>query len=120
MAGLSGTVTSIVVSMLRSTTEGVNVRVGAMEYADSSLRVAGIRTIVALNASVEISEKTGLRHGSEQLTKLLRPCDGVAFLPIRIGKFGLTDPRPARKPAPIPATRLFGSALGLFSDPRRR
>jgi hypothetical protein len=59
MAGLSGALTSIVVSMLTSTTDGVNVRIAAMETADSSLNAPGIRTIVALNASVEISEKTG-------------------------------------------------------------
>jgi len=59
MAGLSGALTSIVVSMLTSTTDGVNVRIGAMEQADSSLQAVGIRTTVALNASVEISEKTG-------------------------------------------------------------
>jgi hypothetical protein len=59
MAGLSGTLTSIVVSMLTSTTDGVNVRIGALEKADSSLQAPGIRTIVALNANAEISEKTG-------------------------------------------------------------
>ncbi len=62
MAGLSGTLTSIVVSMLTSTMSGVNARVGAMENADLSLDAPGIRTISALNASVEISEKTGYVH----------------------------------------------------------
>src|SRR5580692_463064 len=59
MAGLSGSLTVTVVSMLTSTTGGVNVRVGAIEKGDASLKAPGIRTIVALNASVEISEKTG-------------------------------------------------------------
>ncbi len=62
MAGLTGTLTSIVVSMLTSTSGGVNVRIGAMDEVDSSLQAAGLRTIVALNASVEISEKTGYVH----------------------------------------------------------
>jgi hypothetical protein len=59
MAGTTGTLTSAVVSMLCSTTNGVNVRVGAIDQADASLSAAGVRSIVALNASVEISEKTG-------------------------------------------------------------
>lgn len=59
MAGLGGTLTATVLSMLQSTTAGVNVRVGALEQADSSIQVPGIRTITALNASVDISEKTG-------------------------------------------------------------
>jgi hypothetical protein len=45
--------------MLQSTTNGVNVRIGAIEAADSSLKDAGVRSIVALNANVEVSEKTG-------------------------------------------------------------
>jgi hypothetical protein len=59
MAGLSGTLAATVVSMLTSTTNGVNVRVGAIESGDSSLTATGIETIVALNASVEVSDKTG-------------------------------------------------------------
>ena len=66
--------TATVVSMLTSTTGGVNVRVGAMEQADSSLRPAGIRTIVALNASVDISEKTGY----VQYPALLVYCDKLS------------------------------------------
>src|SRR5580698_10622500 len=74
MAGLSGALTSVVVSRLTSTTDGVNVRIGAMETADSSLHAAGIRTIVALNASVEISEKTAY----VQYPALLLYCDKLA------------------------------------------
>lgn len=59
MAGLSGTLTATVLSMLQSTTTGVNVRVGAIEQADSGIHIPGIRTIATLNASVDISEKTG-------------------------------------------------------------
>src|SRR5271154_310134 len=74
MAGLSGTLTSIVVSMLTSTTTGVNARVGAIENADLSLEAPGIRTITALNASVEISEKTGY----VQYPALLIYCDKLS------------------------------------------
>jgi hypothetical protein len=74
MAGLSGMLTDAVVSMLASTTDGVNVRVGAIEQDDSSLKTAGIRTIVALNASVDISEKTGY----VQYPALLVYCDKLA------------------------------------------
>jgi hypothetical protein len=62
MAGTTGTLTSAVVSMLSSATNGVNVRVGAIDQADPSLNAAEIRSIVALNANVEISEKTGHAH----------------------------------------------------------
>ena len=74
MAGLSGALTSIVVSMLTSVTGGVSVRIAAMEEADSSLLAVGIRNIVALNASVEISEKTGF----VQYPALVVYCDKVS------------------------------------------
>ncbi len=74
MAGLSGAVTSIVVSTLTSVTGGVNVRIAAMVEADSSLQAVGIRNIVALNASVEISEKTGF----VQYPALVVYCDKVS------------------------------------------
>jgi hypothetical protein len=62
MAGLNGMLTSVVISMLTSTVDGVNARVAAIETADPSVRTAGIQTIVAQNASVDISEKTGHAH----------------------------------------------------------
>src|SRR5580658_10098578 len=74
MAGLSGALTSIVVSMLTSTADGVNVRIGAMEQADSSLQAVGLRTIAPINASVEISEKTGY----VQYPALLVYCDKLS------------------------------------------
>jgi cell division protein ZapA (FtsZ GTPase activity inhibitor) len=74
MAGLSGALTAIVVSMLTSATRGVNVRIGALEHGDSSLQATGIRTIVALNASAEISEKTGY----VQYPALLVYCDKLS------------------------------------------
>lgn len=74
MAGLSGTLTSIVISMLTSTTDGANVRIGAMVQADSSLQAVGVRTIVALNASLDITEKTGY----VQYPALLVYCDKLS------------------------------------------
>jgi hypothetical protein len=74
MAGLSGTLTSIVVSMLTSPIGGVNVRIGALDGADSTLQAGGIRNILALNASVEVSEKTGY----VQYPALLVYCDKMS------------------------------------------
>ena len=74
MAGTTGTLTNTVVAMLQSTVDGVNVRLGAIEQSDSSITAAGIRSIIALNASVEISEKTG--HA--QYPALLVYCDKLS------------------------------------------
>jgi hypothetical protein len=66
MAGLTGALTSSVVSRLSSITDGVSVRVGAITQGDSALqgagRAMGIRTILAQNVSADISEKTGHAH----------------------------------------------------------
>jgi len=66
MAGLTGALTSTVVSRLTSTIDGVSVRVGAITQADPALQGAGqavgIRTILAQNASADISEKAGHAH----------------------------------------------------------
>ena len=74
MAGTTGTLTATLVSMLSSTTNGANVRVVAIEQADPTLSAAGIRSIVALNASVEIAEKTG----QAQYPALLVYCDKLS------------------------------------------
>jgi hypothetical protein len=74
MAGLSGALTAIVVSRLTSTTTGVNVLIGATDAADFTLQAGGIQNILALNASVEISEKTG----SVQYPALLVYCDKLS------------------------------------------
>lgn len=74
MAGVSGTLTSIVVSMLTSTADGANVRIGALVENDSTLQAIGVRSIVAMNASVEISEKTGY----VQYPLMLVYCDKLA------------------------------------------
>jgi hypothetical protein len=59
MAGTTGTIVDFVLTKLKSTTDGVNVRLGVIEQADSTLTAPGVRSIVALNANVEIAEKTG-------------------------------------------------------------
>jgi len=59
MAGISGMITSTVLTMLQAQSDGVNARIGAIEKADASLSKSSIRSIAALNTSVEISEKTG-------------------------------------------------------------
>ncbi len=59
MAGITGTLTSAVIAKLEAPADGVNIRIGAIEKADSTLSVSGIRAVAALNASVDISEKAG-------------------------------------------------------------
>jgi hypothetical protein len=71
---LTGVLTSIVVSKLTAADDGVNVRVGAITQADASLQAAGIRTILAQNASADISEKAGHAH----YPALLIYCDKVS------------------------------------------
>src|ERR1700676_3433647 len=62
MAGITGSLTESLVSKLTSTTDGVNVRIAAIEQGDASLQAVGIRAVLALNASVDISEKAGHAH----------------------------------------------------------
>lgn len=59
MAGLTGALTTDVVARLKSNTDGVNARVGAITQADATVQAVGVRTILAQNASAEITEKTG-------------------------------------------------------------
>ena len=59
MAGISGTVTGLVVSKMKSAEDGVNARIEAIENADASLAAQGIRSVSALYAGVELSEKSG-------------------------------------------------------------
>ena len=74
MAGMSGSLTSIVVSMLTSSEQGANVRIGAMVENDASLKAIGARSVVAMNAGVELSEKTGY----VQYPLMLVYCDKVS------------------------------------------
>jgi len=62
MAGITGTLTDAVVVRLSSTVDGVNIRIGAIEQDGSSAAIPGIRSILAMNASVEVSEKAGQAH----------------------------------------------------------
>ena len=59
MAGITGLLANSLVSMLESPSEGVNIRVGAIVSADSTLEVIGIRSVIAANASIDLSEKAG-------------------------------------------------------------
>jgi hypothetical protein len=74
MAGLSGALTSIVVSKLTSTTGGVNVLIGPLDETNFNLQAIGIQNVVALNTSVEIGEKTG----HVQYPALLVYCDKLS------------------------------------------
>jgi hypothetical protein len=74
MAGLSGMLTSMVVSKLTSAVDGVNARVAAIGTADPSVQTIGIQTVITQNASVDISEKTGHAH----YPALLVYCDKVS------------------------------------------
>jgi hypothetical protein len=74
MAGLSGMLTSMVVSKLTSAVDGVNARVAAIETADPSVQTIGIQTVITQNASADISEKTGHAH----YPALLVYCDKVS------------------------------------------
>src|ERR1700744_5202575 len=62
MAGLIGALTGIVIARLSSETDGVNVRVGAMVQSGPAAQVAGVRAILAQNASAELYEKAGRAH----------------------------------------------------------
>ena len=74
MAGIAGALTNGIVARLVSPVDGVNVRIGAIEEADPSLTAPGIRTVAALNVSVEINEKAG--HA--QYPALLVYCDKLS------------------------------------------
>jgi hypothetical protein len=59
MAGLTGFVTNAAVAMLQSRDLGVNVRIAAMDQADSTLTTLGICEVIASNTPLEISEMAG-------------------------------------------------------------
>jgi hypothetical protein len=94
MAGTTGTLTNTVLTKLQSPVDGVNIRIGAIEQADASLTAPGVRSIVALHAVVEISEKTGHAHYpallvycdklSNRLTEKFRQFSGRAHLVVEV------------------------------------
>lgn len=62
MAGITATLTESLVSKLISAEDGVNARIGAIEDADPTVTPVVVRSVIAQNASVEISDKTGHAH----------------------------------------------------------
>jgi hypothetical protein len=62
MAGITGTLTETLLQKLTSPRDGVNVRIGAIEQMDESLRAVGIRSVAAMNATVDMAEKAGHAH----------------------------------------------------------
>lgn len=62
MAGITGVLITRVASKLSSSTDGVNVRIGAIEAADQSLGTMAIRSISTMNAGVDLTEKAGHGH----------------------------------------------------------
>jgi hypothetical protein len=59
MAGITGLLTDVLTSKLQSPSDGVNIRIGAIEQADATLKAIGIRSVTTANISVDISEKAG-------------------------------------------------------------
>ena len=62
MAGLIGTLTSAVMNRLSSPADGIGIRAAAMAQADTALQSLGIKTIIAQNVSVDLSDKAGQVH----------------------------------------------------------
>jgi hypothetical protein len=62
MAGMSGTLTGKTLSRLMASSDGVNARIAAIHQAEGSLASLGIRSLSALYASTEVSEKSGHAH----------------------------------------------------------
>lgn len=76
MAGITGTLTAQVMSLLTSTTSGVNPRIEAIQANDTTLTGIGVRTFVSQNVSVDIAESAG----QAQYPALLVYCDKVQNL----------------------------------------
>jgi hypothetical protein len=62
MAGISGTLTNTLVSKLTSTSQGVNIRIGAITQGDATLAPVSVKSVLAQNVSVDISDNTGHTH----------------------------------------------------------
>jgi hypothetical protein len=74
MAGLVGTLTSSVVHRLSSSTDGISVRAAAITQGSPELQLAGVKTVLAQNVSVDISDKAGHAH----YPALLVYCDKIS------------------------------------------
>ena len=62
MAGLVGALTSAVVQRLSSSTDGISVRAAAITLGNPQMQLAGVKTVLAQNVSVDISDKAGHAH----------------------------------------------------------
>ena len=62
MAGIVGALTSSVVHRLSSSTDGISVRAAAITQGSPQLQLAGVKTVLAQNVSVDISDKAGHTH----------------------------------------------------------
>ena len=62
MAGITGSLTAALVARLTASADGVNARVGAIEGKDQSIQGLGIRTILTVNVSTDVSERAGHAH----------------------------------------------------------
>jgi hypothetical protein len=62
MAGFTGSLTTALVTKLTARADGVNARVGAMEFNDPGIQKLGIKTVLTVNVSVDVSEKAGHAH----------------------------------------------------------
>ncbi len=58
MAGLSGNLTQMLVSKLTSTSQGVNLQIGAITQSDPALTPLAIKSVTAQNVSVDIADTT--------------------------------------------------------------
>lgn len=74
MAGIIGQLTDTIVSLLQDPGAGVNVRIAAMDSADSTLTTLGIQQILEGNVPVELTELSG----PAQYPSLVIYCDRSA------------------------------------------
>lgn len=94
MAGISGSLTSRLVTKLQAPVDGINVRIGAIQNGDGAIQTAHIRSIVAMNAAADIVEKAGHAHYpsvftycdkvSNKLQEKFRQFSGTARLVIEV------------------------------------
>jgi len=74
VAGISGTLTKTVVSKLTSTSQGVNIRIGAITQGDATLAPVAVKSVLAQNVSVDISDNAG----HTQYPSILVYCDKLS------------------------------------------
>ena len=74
MAGLSGTLTNAVLSKLTSSSDGVNIRIGALTQGAPSAMQLTVKTVAAQYVSVDIEDKTP----NPQYPSILVYCDKLS------------------------------------------